>query len=60
VNHPDETEYGEEIKGLSCPECGGALVHARGNAYCDHCAAYVPVVGAIETMEQYYGDEEYR
>jgi hypothetical protein len=43
----DELEYGDEVPGVTCPECGGELVHTSNGALCDWCRAYVPIVGSV-------------
>jgi hypothetical protein len=42
----DELEYGEVVPGITCPSCGGELVHTSVGAFCDECRSYVPIVGS--------------
>lgn len=47
----DELDYGEPIPGVSCPECGGELVHTHSGAFCDWCSALVPVIGTVVHLD---------
>lgn len=52
IQHVEPIEYGEVLPGVTCPECGGELVHTSNGAFCDDCMSYVPVVGnAIHVNE---------
>lgn len=42
----EELEYGDTVPGITCPSCGGELVHTSNGAFCDECASYVPIVGS--------------
>lgn len=35
MTHLDDLDYGDEIRGVVCPRCGGSLVWNKGRAYCD-------------------------
>jgi len=39
----DELEYGDEIRGVVCPHCGGSLVWNKGHAFCDEDGRVEPV-----------------
>jgi len=54
----EEFEYGETIPGVSCPACGGGLVHTASGAYCDWCCAYVAVVGELLIVDEDRDDED--
>lgn len=42
----DQLEYGDVVPGVTCPECGGDLVHTSIGARCDWDQIYVPIVGS--------------
>jgi uncharacterized Zn finger protein (UPF0148 family) len=44
--HVELLEYGDIVPGITCPECGGELVHTSNGAFCDECRLYVPVTGS--------------
>lgn len=39
----EELEYGDEILGVVCKECGASLVWRKGRAYCDEHRYVTPV-----------------
>lgn len=39
----DELEYGEEIRGKKCPDCGGSVIRLKEKAFCDECGFVKPV-----------------
>jgi uncharacterized Zn finger protein (UPF0148 family) len=37
MTYLDEMDFGDEIRGVICPNCGGSLVWNKGKAFCyDH------------------------
>ena len=55
----EELEYGETVPGVTCPSCGGELVHTSSGALCDECRAYVPIVGsAVHVDDEDDSDDE--
>lgn len=47
----DDLAYGDVVPGVTCPECGGELVHTSNGAFCDWDQSYVPIVGAAVVVE---------
>jgi hypothetical protein len=43
----DELDFGDEIRGVTCPHCGGSLVWNKGHAYCDEDGLVEPVPESI-------------
>lgn len=39
----EELDYGDEIRGVVCPHCGGSLVWNKGRAHCDEDGPVEPV-----------------
>lgn len=37
----DELEFGDEVRGRVCPECGSSVVHRGHGVWCDWCDEYV-------------------
>ena len=52
-----EFEYGEEIRGVECPTCEGALVRVGRNAWCDWCQVFVPVIQTMDVTPAFGFDE---
>lgn len=53
----DELDYGDEIRGVVCPDCGGSLVWKAGRAYCDEHRYVEPDVERT-TPEKVYSDSD--
>lgn len=39
----EELDYGDEIRGVVCPHCGGSLVWNKGRAFCDEDGPVEPI-----------------
>jgi hypothetical protein len=57
IQHEEELEYGDIVPGVTCPSCGGELVHSSNGAFCDECQAYVPIVGSAVHVEDDTDDD---
>lgn len=44
-------EYGAIVPGVTCPQCGGELLHTSNGALCESCTSYVPVVGTAVVLD---------
>lgn len=53
----EELEYGDTVPGVTCPSCGGELVHTSSGALCDECRSYVPIVGSAVHVSDDEDDE---
>jgi len=50
----DELNFGEEIRGKVCPECGGSVLRRNSSAYCDEDGYVQPIEDPAVLLE----DEE--
>lgn len=56
MSYVDELDYGREMPGRVCPECGGSVVLRQNRPWCDWDGEYVvpvreqqlPVIGAYD------------
>jgi hypothetical protein len=53
----DDLAYGDTVPGVTCPECGGELVHTSNGAFCDWDSSFVPVVGSAVVVSDEEDDE---
>ena len=53
----EELAYGDVVPGITCPSCGGELVHTSYGAFCDECRSYVPIVGSAVHVDDDTDDE---
>lgn len=62
IQHVEESEYGTVVPAVTCPDCGGELLHTSNGAFCDSCESFVPVVGStvvvIEDDSDWTDDED--
>jgi hypothetical protein len=58
VPYLDDLEYGDEILGVVCGECGASLTWRKGKAYCDEHRYVNPVKEQVLTTIG-SGDYEY-
>jgi hypothetical protein len=52
LQQTDQLEYGETVPGVTCPECGGELVHTSIGARCDWDQIYVPIIGTAVLIDE--------
>jgi hypothetical protein len=52
LQQTDQLEYGEVVPGVTCPECGGELVHTSIGARCDWDQIYVPIIGTAVLIDE--------
>lgn len=57
LQQTDRLEYGETVPGVTCPECGGELVHTSIGARCEWDQIYVPVSGSIVIVDDVDTDD---
>jgi hypothetical protein len=57
--HVEPMDYGEIVPGVTCPECGGELVHSSNGAFCEDCTSYVPVVGSAVIVKDDESDDDW-
>lgn len=53
----EQLEYGSVVPGVTCPSCGGELVHTSNGAFCEWCSSYVPIVGSAVHVNEDEDDE---
>lgn len=51
LQQTEQLEYGDSVPGVTCPECGGELVHTSNGAFCEWCMAYVPIVNSAVLVD---------
>lgn len=54
----DELDYGDEIRGVECPTCGGSLVWNKGRAFCDEDGGVEPVPESLTSYGELSREDE--